>query len=99
MGTPKRYDGKPTTPIMEDRNLQEFENDLIELSDEELVERYNDDVATEAWKSAATGYAEVMLREFQRRDLDVSVIADGDTLTYDTRVQLDDDRIIPVDAV
>ena len=82
---------------MEDRTLQEFENDLIELSDEELVDRYNDDLTSEAWKSTPTGYSEVMLREFQRRDLDVSVIADGDTLLYDTRVVLDGDRVIAAD--
>lgn len=75
---------------MESRELQEFENDLIELTDEDLVERYNDDISTEAWKDAPTGYAEVMLREFQSRDLDIDAITDGDTLLYDGRVVLDD---------
>ncbi|WP_116106218.1 hypothetical protein [Lewinella sp. IMCC34191] len=75
---------------MENRQLQEFENDLIELTDEDLVDRYNDDLATDAWKDAPTGYSEVMLRAFQGRDLDISAITDGDTLLYDARVVLDD---------
>ena len=80
---------------MESRELQEFENDLIELTDEELVERYNDDIRSEAWKDAPTGYGEVMLREFQSRDLDIDAITDGDTLLYDGRVVLDDGVVRP----
>ena len=75
---------------MESRELQEFENDLIELTDEELVERYNDDLQSQAWKDAPTGYSDVLLREFQSRDLDISAITDGDSLTYGSRVVLDD---------
>ena len=75
---------------MESRELQEFENDLIELTDEDLVDRYNDDLATNAWQDAPTGYSDVMLREFQSRDLDISAITDGDTLVYGSRVVLDD---------
>ena len=75
---------------MENRELQEFENDLIELTDEDLVDRYNDDLATDAWKDAPTGYSDVMLRAFQSRDLDISAITDGETLFYDSRVVLDD---------
>ena len=75
---------------MESRELQEFENDLIELTDEELVERYNDDLQTQAWKDAPTGYSDVLLRAFQSRDLDISAITDGDSLTYGSRVVLDD---------
>ena len=75
---------------MENRQLQEFENDLIELTDEELVERYNDDLQSQAWKDAPTGYSDVLLREFQSRDLDISAITDGDSLTYGSRVVLDD---------
>ena len=75
---------------MESRELQEFENDLIELTDEELVERYNDDLQSQAWKDAPTGYSDVLLREFQSRDLDISAITDGVSLTYGSRVVLDD---------
>ena len=75
---------------MESRELQEFENDLIELTDEELVDRYNDDLQSQAWKDAPTGYSDVLLREFQSRDLDISAITDGDTLTYGPPVVLDD---------
>ncbi|PPK87896.1 hypothetical protein CLV84_0855 [Neolewinella xylanilytica] len=80
---------------MESRELQEFENDLIELTDIDLVDRYNDDLATDAWKDAPTGYSEVMLREFQSRDLDISAITDGDTLLYNTPVVLDDGVLRP----
>ena len=75
---------------MEDRSLQEFENDLIELTDDDLVDRYNDDVATEAWKEASTGYTDVMFREFQRRDLDITAITDGDSLVFNGPVTIDD---------
>ncbi|WP_116127698.1 hypothetical protein [Lewinella sp. IMCC34183] len=75
---------------MEDRALQEFANDLIDLTDDDLVQRYNDDMATDAWKEASTGYTDVMYREFASRDLDIAAITDGDSLVYNGPVTIDD---------
>lgn len=70
-----------------------FKQELIELTDEEFVSRFNREVGIKAFGVARQGYLWAIRNEFERRNIDYSDIGSSDSISYKNAVYLKNKKL------
>ena len=69
--------------------LSQFASQFAEASLNSLVESFNAQVGNRGFNSARAAHDRALIDEFVRRGIDVSAIADGQSISFAHRVALD----------
>lgn len=70
-----------------------FKQELIELTDEEFISRFNREVGIKAFGVARQGYLWAIRNEFERRNIDYSDIGSSDSISYKNAVYLKNKKL------
>lgn len=77
-------------PNMEKNILSQFASQFAEASLTSLVESFNAQVGNRGFNSARAAHDHALIDELVRRDVDVSVIFDGHSISFAHHVALDE---------
>ena len=66
----------------------EFTEQLRNITDEELIERFNKDVGNPGWVAARGRFHHAMSEEFVRRGFDYTAIGDEHSLSWAQKIEL-----------
>jgi hypothetical protein len=67
---------------------------ITELSDEELISRFNREVGIRAWGNARSAFLNKIHDEFLKRKFDSRLIADKETMSFARKVKIENNRIV-----
>ena len=67
---------------------------MINKSDEELIECFNNDVRKHGWVPARSRFHAELKKEFYRRGFDYSPIGDNTHLSFADKIKLEDKKIV-----
>jgi len=81
MKTPKEY-------------FDYFTNELSDLKNDELIERFNGAVGIAAFGIARQGYLWALRNQFEKRGIDFSEVGDKKIMSYANKVDLVNNKII-----
>ncbi len=70
-------------------NLQTFTTALDALSNQELIDRFNQEVGNSGWTGSRGAFLVALSRQFTKRGIDFSLIGDGFSLSLKNNIQLD----------
>ena len=76
------------------QHFEEFSKIFSDLSDNEIIERFNLEIGNKGWVSARGAYLVALQQEFRRRDWDYSDIGDEKSLSLKNMVKLCDKKLI-----
>lgn len=79
---------------MEGRDyFEKFDKALSELSDEALIDRFNNEVGNQGWTSARSSFLAAIHNQFERRGIDFSLIGDDSRMSLDRKVVLEGKKV------
>ncbi|WP_207535723.1 hypothetical protein [Desertivirga arenae] len=76
------------------KNLNDFRTWFDDYSDEQLIDRFNEEVGKPGWSSSRAEFAGAMIHAFEKRSFDASAILSSGVLSRRNRVMLVDNRVI-----
>ena len=62
-----------------------------------LVESFNSYVGCRGWSSVRAYHDRALIDEFIRRNIDVSAVSDGNSISFAHHVELDGNRLVKID--
>lgn len=87
--------------MQQDKYYKEFAASFATKSVPELVDSFNQETRQNGWVSIRSYYDRALIDEFVRRGIDVSVVSDGDTISFTYPVQYDAENkklVLPLDT-
>ena len=66
----------------------EFQKQLKSYNDEELINRFNEEVGNKGWGTARASFLSALHEEFNLRGFDYSVIGDTNSLSFKNKITL-----------
>ena len=77
--------------------MENLKNEFIslfrELTDNELIERFNQSVGISAWNTARRCYVKTLFNELQYRNFDCTTVERGNTFSLQHQVTLVENRL------
>ena len=74
--------------------INEYLEQFKEITDEELIRRFNEQVGVRGWVSARGAYVAAIHVEFDRRGFDYSLIGDSISLSFKNKIKLVGKKIV-----
>jgi hypothetical protein len=76
---------------------EQYRAEVSKLSNDELVERFNNDVRNPGWTTTRAVFHEAMIDEFKSRKIDIKVISTKNGVSWANKVKLVNDRLVLID--
>lgn len=73
-------------------NYQEIKDNLAKMSVDELVEQFNALVGKNAWTSARATHDTAIVDILIRKGVDVSAVYDGTSISFQSKITLNEDK-------
>lgn len=70
-----------------------FDMEFSELSDEALIDRFNNEVGNQGWTSSRASFLAAMHTQFEQRGIDFSLIGDDSQMSLDRKVVLEGKKV------
>ena len=74
--------------------FEEYVNRFSTYSDSEIISTFNFEVGNSGWGTARASYLSAIHSEFDRRNIDYSLIGDAQTLSFKNEITLDGKKVI-----
>lgn len=73
--------------------IEKFEKNLTVLTDQELVNRFNQEVGNQGWVSARAHFLKALTNQFESREIDYSIIKNENTISFAKKVLLKEKKL------
>ncbi len=75
------------------KQINIFAQQLEQLSDTELVQKFNREVGITGWTSTRSAYLAALRNSFEKRGIDYSAVGDGNALSLKQQVVLNNMKL------
>ena len=72
---------------------KEYQAKLGAVSDEELIQLFNNEVGNKGWGTARASFLAAVHKEFEKRGFDFSIIGDATNLSFKNKIEQEGKKI------
>ncbi|WP_053971138.1 hypothetical protein [Mangrovimonas sp. ST2L15] len=76
--------------------LEEYMDKFDKLTDQEIIEKFNNQIGNHGWGSARANYLGAIRQQYEKRNIDFSEIGDDKGMFYSNKVELNGKKLIIV---
>ena len=91
-----RRDFSKIDPVIR-KQYNEYKNLLQKMNDDELIDRFNQDVGNPGWVRARASFHAALRDEFDDRNIDSSALGANGSMSFNKKIKIVDKKILIIE--